>query len=59
VTLTARLFVVLRHGSPKVPFDAGTVHAERPTQSDSTAETELAALQLPAEKLPHVPVGLP
>jgi hypothetical protein len=50
---------VLRHGSPKVPFDAGTVHADRPAHRDSTAEIELAELHDPAEKLPHEPVGFP
>jgi hypothetical protein len=59
LTLTARLFTVERHGSPKVPFVAGTVHVDRPAHSDSTAEIEVVAPQLPTEKFGHEPDAVP
>src|SRR4051812_6546822 len=59
VTCTARLFPVPLHGSPKVAFVAGTVHACRPRHSDSTAAVDCAAWHAPAEKPPQSPEGVP
>ena len=55
-----RDFVVPLQGSlPKLPVTALTEQEVRFRQTDSTYEGDEAALQLPTEKAPQVPEGVP
>lgn len=47
------------HGSPNVALLAATTQDDFPLHSASSFCVLVAALQLPVEKAPHAPVGLP
>jgi hypothetical protein len=46
-------------GSPKSPFEAGTVQVAFPRQADDTVLAELEAWQVLTANDPQEPVGLP